>query len=387
MQVLEVNSKAHLKLFHKTLKTVYSGDEQYVFPLEDDIEFVFNPEKNSSYEQGEAIRWVITNDKGKPIGRIAAFYDLKNQPVNGYKVGGFGFFECIDDEEVAFKLFDTAKDWLISKGMQAMDGPINFGERDKFWGLLVEGFTQPTYLENYNPPYYQAFFEKYTGKLYIEQHTYGIDRESFDAKRFTKVAEWISRKPGFRFEHFKMAEVEKYAADFVSVYNQAWEKFVNFKPLTEEQVLNQLRAMRHILVEEFIWFGYINNEPAGIMVMIPDVNQILAKLSGKLDLWGKSRFLFYKSTMKMTRAKGLVFGVVPKYQKYGVETVMIYKFYKAVSKTWQYNHVELSWVGKFNERMATLMDNINAKVVKKHHTYRFLFDDSLPFESYKIKKE
>mgnify|MGYP006902788829 FL=1 len=89
----------------------------------------------------------------------------------------------------------------------------------------------------------------------------------------------------------------------------------------------------------------------------------------------------------MTRAKGLVFGVVPKYQKYGVETVMIYKFYKAVSKTWQYNHVELSWVGKFNERMATLMDNINAKVVKKHHTYRFLFDDSLPFESYKIKKE
>lgn len=384
MNVLQVNDKKHLKLFHKTVASIYEDDENYVYPLETDIEFVFSPKKNSSFDNGKAARWVVVDEKNQPVGRIAAFFDLNSQVENEYPVGGFGFFECVDDHEVAFKLFDTAKEWLEEHGMKAMDGPVNFGERDKFWGLLVDGFTQPTYLENYHKPYYKAFFEHYHFKIYIEQLTYQIDRQNFDAKRFTKIAEWISRKPGFRFEHFEMAKAEKYAEDFATVYNQAWVRFVNFKPITPALVLDSLRAMKHILIEDFIWFAYVNDEPAGIMAMIPDVNQVLANLDGKLDLAGKLKFLYYKKTTKMTRAKGLVFGVVPKYRKYGVETVMIYKFYKAVSQTWQYNTVELSWVGKFNERMAALMENINATVCKTHHTYRFLFDDSLPFEPYKI---
>ncbi|MBI1184588.1 GNAT family N-acetyltransferase [bacterium] len=387
MKVLEVHDKKTKALFHKTLKTIYHSDSNYVYPLESDIEFVFNPTKNPAFNNGEAIRWVLLNTKGTPIGRVAAFYDLNQQQETPYPVGGMGFFECIDDEDAAKLLMDTAKNWLEAHGMKAMDGPINFGERDKFWGLLVDGFTQPTYLENYNPAYYRRFFENYGFRQYIEQDTYRIDRQSFDAKRFTKVAEWISRKPGFKFEHFRMAEVERFARDFVTVYNSAWEKFVNFKPITVEQVMSTMKAMKNILIEDFIWFGYVNNEPAGIMVMIPDVNQLLAHMEGKMTALNKLRFLYLKNVRKMTRAKGLVFGVVPKYRKYGVETVMIYRFYKTVSQTWQYNTVELSWVGKFNERMAALMQNINAHVAKKHLTYRYLFDDSLPFEPYKIKSE
>jgi hypothetical protein len=387
MTVLEVHDKHTKALFHKVLKRIYADDVNYVYPLEIDIEFVFNSEKNAAFENGKAKRWVLVDNEKMPIGRIAAFYDLNQQKEMPYPVGGMGFFECIDNEDAARELMNTAKDWLKSEGMMAMEGPINFGERDKFWGLLVDGFTQPSYLENYNPAYYKRFFENYGFRLYFEQLTYRIDRQSFDAKRFTKVAEWISRKPGFKFEHFKMAEVDRFAQDFATVYNSAWEKFVNFKPITKEQIMRTMKAMRNILIEDFIWFGYVNGEPAGIMVMIPDVNQLLAKMNGKLTLTNKLKFFYLKRFRKMTRAKGLVFGVVPKYRKYGVETVMIYKFYKAVSQTWQYNTVELSWVGKFNERMAALMDNINAHVAKKHHTYRFLFDENLPFEEYKIKKE
>ena len=195
-----MNSPASLKAFHRVPHLIYKDDSSYVFPLEEDIEFVFNPKKNRSYEEGEAIRYVLMNEK-EAVGRIAVFYDRKKQHNAQYPVGGFGFFECIDDQEAAFMLFDRAKEWLTTKGMQAMDGPINFGERDKFWGLLVDGFDEPTYLENYHKPYYKSFFDAYGFKLYIEQLTFRIDRESFDAKRFTKVAEWISRKPGFRFEH------------------------------------------------------------------------------------------------------------------------------------------------------------------------------------------
>jgi len=387
MHVLEVNSKSQLKHFHRVPKSIYKEDEHYVYPLEGDIELVFNPAKNPSFDQGKAIRWVLFDDAEEPVGRIAAFYDVGQNSESSYPVGGIGFFECINNKDAAFLLFDTAKAWLQANGMQAMDGPINFGERDKYWGLLVEGFTQPTYLENYHPPYYKDFFENYGFQLSIEQLTYGIDRQDFDAKRFTKAAEWISRKPGLRFEHFKMGEAERYAQDFAQVYNEARKRVTNFKPLSPAQILDYLKPMRHILVEEFIWFAYVNNEPAGIMVMIPDVNQLLAHIEGKLDTWGKMRFLYYKQTQPMTRAKGLVFGVMPKYRKYGVETVMIYKFYKEVSKTWQYNTVELSWVNKLNDKMASLMKNINAHVVKKHHTYRLMFDTSSPSEQEKIKSE
>lgn len=387
MQVLEVNGKTGLKHFHKVPKQVYKGDENYVYPLEGDIELVFSPEKNPSYKYGNAKRWVVLDAQENPIARIAAFYDSKSQSSQAYPVGGIGFFECVEQQEVAFLLFDTAREWLASEGCKAMDGPINFGERHKFWGLLVEGFTQPTYYENYHPEYYKLFFEQYGFQLYIEQPTYTIDRQHFDAKRFTKIAEWISRKPGFRFEHFKLDQAEHYARHFVEVYNKAWERFVSFEPYSVEKVMEQLKPMRHILIEEFIWFAYVNNEPAGVMVMIPDINQVLAHLEGKMDTWGRMKFRYYKQTQSMTRAKGLVFGVVPKYRKYGLETVMIYKFYKEVSKTWQYNTVEISWAGRFNERMASLMKNVNAQVTKNHHTYRFLFDSKLPFEPYEVKSK
>ncbi|MGB0429484.1 MAG: GNAT family N-acetyltransferase [Bacteroidia bacterium] len=386
MKVFEVDDMQKKALFHKVLRTIYANAPHYIYPLEVDIELVFDPSKNSSFTNGAAKRWVLMNNQDKPIGRIAAFYNLNQQTKSNHKIGGVGFFECIDDEKAAFLLFDTAKNWLKQNGIMAFDGPINFGERDKFWGLLVDGFTEPTYLENYNPPYYLHFFKNYGFKLYFEQFTYRINRESFDAKRFTKVAKWISRKPGFRFEHFKMAEVDRYANDFATVYNSAWQNFENFKPISKGQILSTLKAMRNILIEDFIWFGYVNNQPAGIMVMIPDINQLLTSIDGKLTLTNKLKLAYLKRFKKMTKAKGLVFGVVPKYQKYGVETVMIYKFYKAVSKTWQYNTVELSWVGSFNKRMAALMQNINAKVAKKHSTYRYVIDKSMPFESYKIKE-
>lgn len=387
MTVVDVKDKRTKALFHKTLEQIYKGDVNYVYPLEDDVEYVFNADKNPSFKRGAAKRWVILNTEGVPVGRIAAFYDSNQQIETDYLVGGIGFFECIDNEKLAFLLFNTAKEWLMGNGMQAMDGPINFGERDKFWGLLVDGFTQPTYLENYNPAYYKRFFESYGFRLYFEQQTYRIDRQSFDAKRFTKVAEWISRKPGFRFEHLKMAEIDRFADDFVTVYNNAWQKFVNFKPITQSQVLRTIKAMDNILVEEFIWFSYVNNEPAGIMVMIPDVNQLLAHFKGKMTITNKLKFLYLKKFKKMSRAKGLVFGVVPKYRKYGLETVMIYKFYRVVSKTWQYNTVELSWIGKFNEKMTLLMENINAHVAKRHNTYRCLFNADLHFEPYRIKQD
>src|ERR1700742_4697387 len=172
MTITEVTSKADKKAFLDVARVIYKNDKNWICPLDNDIEAIFDPSKNNFFHHGKCTRWILTGDNGQLIGRVAAF--INNEKAYNYEqpTGGMGFFECIDDEKAAFLLFDTAKQWLQQNGMQAMDGPINFGENDNFWGLLSEGFTSPpSYGMNYNPPYYKKFFDDYGFKTQYEQIT------------------------------------------------------------------------------------------------------------------------------------------------------------------------------------------------------------------------
>ncbi|MGM0377055.1 MAG: GNAT family N-acetyltransferase, partial [Bacteroidota bacterium] len=175
MQIAEVKTKKQRRQFLDVVDTVYKGDENYVRPLDLSIEKIFDPATNDFFQHGEAVRFLLYDGKEKPIGRVAAYVNQKKAYGFAQPTGGMGFFECINDEKAAFKLFDAARDWLAERGMEAMDGPINFGENDTFWGLLVEGFTQPAFGVPYNPPYYQKFFEDYGFVNYFEQITNHLD--------------------------------------------------------------------------------------------------------------------------------------------------------------------------------------------------------------------
>ncbi len=157
MKIIEVQSKKERKEFLQFPVRLYKDSATWIRPLDSDIEQVFDPKKNKTFRSGEAIRWILKDDANKTIGRIAAFINRKTvNKANDQPTGGTGFFECINDQNAANMLFDYARDWLEGKGMEAMDGPVNFGERDKWWGLLVDGFNiEPNYNCNYNFPYYQ----------------------------------------------------------------------------------------------------------------------------------------------------------------------------------------------------------------------------------------
>lgn len=382
MRLVEVIDQKSKGLFHRVLDTVYQNDPYFIYPLENDIEEVFNKNTNPSLEKGEVVRYVALDAGGKPVGRIAAFYDPGHPLDKEHPIGGCGFFESLDKQEIANLLLDKAREWLEKMGFKGMDGPINFGERDKFWGCLLNASLEPSYLESYNPPYYAGLLEQYGFKEYFRQYTFRLPPKEVDGPRITRVAEWILRKPGIRFEHLNVGQIDHYAEDFVAIYNQAWSDFDNFKPIKKEGVIAVFKAMKPIIDEKLIWFGYVNNEPAGVIVMLPDVNQLFKYLKGRLDLLGKLKFLFYKKTKGIDRVKGLVFGVVPKYQKHGLDAVLVYKVYQR-TKT-HYKVTELSWIGSFNPKMISLMKNINATVAKTHVTYRYLFDKSLPFKPFEI---
>jgi len=372
MQIISVNNSSLKKDFLKVPKILYKEDINWICPLDTEVENVFNPKKNNFFNHGKCTRWILKDDSGKLIGRIAAFVNDKKAHNYEQPTGGIGFFESIDNLEAAFLLFDTAKNWLIENGMSAMDGPINFGENDSFWGLLVEGFTPPSFGMNYNFPYYQKFFDAYGFKTEYEQLTNHINLTIPFPERFTKIANWVRNKPGYTFEYFNKANSEKYINDLMEIYNDGWQDFENFVPIKKETLQESFKSMEPIMDEHLIQFAYFNGEPASFVVLIPDANQMIKGFDGKLGLIEKLKFA-YRRWVGVTRMRAIVMGTKPKFQKHGLESVLFIRLGEYVLPKNQYKELELSWVGDFNEQMIAIHKATGATFGKKHLTMRKVF--------------
>lgn len=385
MKLIEVTGRKSEKMFLNTARVIYRNDDTWVCPLDNHIRGIFDPETNPYYKHGTAARWVLTGDDGSLIGRIAAFIDFNMSNTYDQPTGGIGFFECIDDDRAAEMLFNTAREWLMERGMEAMDGPINFGETDKYWGLLVDGFTHPSFEIAYNPPYYQGLFERYGFQVYYKMEGFHYDLTKPLDERFRKIAEWVAAKPGYSFRHFTWKEEDKFVADFAEVFNEAWASFkANFEPLEADYIKTVLKKAKVILDEEFIWIAYFEGKPIAIYLMFPDLNQILKHLNGKLDLWSMIRFLWLKNRKTMTRARGMLMGVIPKYQGLGIESAFILKLREAIKHKPHYEEVEFSWVGDFNPKMRKIFVSVGSVSVKHYITYRYLFDRTREYKRYPI---
>ena len=372
MTITEVTDRSTRKAFLDAARIIYKNDDIWVCPLDNDVEAVFDPAKNNFHKNGKCTRWILRDDKGQLIGRVAAFINDKKAYHYEQPTGGMGFFECINDEKAAFMLFDTAKNWLKQNGMQAMDGPINFGENDTFWGLLVEGFTHPSYGMNYNPPYYQAFFEDYGFKTLYQQITNHLEVYKPFPERFYKIAKWVTKKPGYEFKHLKVGEIDKFAADFMEIYNDAWIDFENFVPITRATISESFKKMKPLMDENLILFAYVNGEPASFLLVLPDANQMLKPLKGKLNLPGKLKFLYYR-WKGVSRMRAVVMGTKQKFQNHGIESGLFITLGEYVLPLKQYTELELSWVGDFNEKMMALHNAMEAKFGKRHLTMRCIF--------------
>ncbi len=380
MQLIEVNNRATVAAFHKVAHLIYQDDCNWIAPLETMVDATFDPQKNDFFKHGEATRWILTDDQNRFIGRVGAF--INRNKCNTFKqpTGGIGFFECIDDRPAAFLLFDAARDWLKTRGMRAMDGPVNFGENMINWGLLVKGFVPQAFGMPYNKPYYLSLFEEYGFKVYFEQYTYHLDRNIPFPERFWKIAEWVANKPHFRFEHARFSQIERHIKEFTHIYEEAWASHDNHQAVDAEDVRSMMKIAKLIADEEFIWFAYHDEEPVLFFGMIPDWNQLLAKINGKLNLWSLLKFFWLKRRKTITRTRILVMGVVPKFQGSGLESAVFWHLDKIMKQKPWYKEVELSWVGDFNPKMVAMYMAVGGVHAKTHFTMRYLFDREAPFE-------
>ena len=385
MQLFEVNNKRTIKSFHQLPFRIYKNTNVWVPHLLQDIEPIFNKSKNKQLRHGEVIRWILLDDNAVVIGRVAAFVNRKMKSGK-IAVGGMGFFECTEDKKAAFLLFDACKNWLKERDCQAMDGPINFGEKDKFWGLLVEGFDNPSvYANNYNPAYYQSFFEDYGFKTYYNQH---VSMRAVTAplqEKYKIRAERIAEDKEYTFEHIRKKNKLKYAEDFRIVYNKAWgNSFRNFRKMKQKQAVSIINKMSPIMDEKIIWFAYYKEDPIAFSIFLPELNEIFKYINGNFNFFGKIKFWLLLKFCPPKNVHGVVFGVTPDFQKKGVEGALIQQISNQFLKSKKYANIIMTWVGDFNPKMLKLIEGLGATDYQKLKTYRLLFDKNANFERYPI---
>lgn len=380
---VEVANAGHEKEFLGLPVRLYKGSKYWVHPLDNDVKRVFDKDKNPCFKHGECVRWLLYDDKQECVGRVAAFVNGKTAHLEKYTVGQMGFFECIDNREAAFLLFDKCREWLEQRGMEAMEGPVNFGERLEWWGLLVDGFDKyPNYSMPYTHPYYVPFFEEYGFCDYFKQFTF---RTKLAMESLSPIVVWkadrLLKNPDYSVLTYGDVGMEKAIDSLMEVYNKAWNLEVHgVDEITREQVIDLYKNLKPVLDEKLLYFAYYKGEPIGFYLMFPELNQAVRHLNGKMNLPGMAKFFYYLRIRKIDVALGVLFGVKPDFQGKGVEAAMIKRFCeKIIESKSQYRYLEMNWIGDFNPAMVHLMEYIGGSVSKTHITYRKLFRDDIKF--------
>lgn len=382
----EVKTASDERVWLHVDRPIYKDCPMWVCPLDNDIRNVFNPERNKKFNNGEAIRWTAFDcATGEAVGRIAAFYENNASDDYEQPTGGCGFFECIDNQQVANMLFDACRDWLKSKGMEAMDGPINFGSRDAWWGLLVDGFQyQALYTNPYHQPYYKALFENYGFQNYFNQNTYVWRAESGVLSEVAlEKARRVLSNPEYQIKDVTNTDLSEAAENLRTIYNKAWALFTGVKPMSEQEAQKLMQTLKPIIDPNLIYFAYHNDVPIGFFVMVPDLNCVIGKFGGRFGIIEKLRLMWELKVRKSCdRVFGIIFGITPEYQGKGIESAIMTYILENYIQTGRspYKTFEFAWIGDFNPVMNKMIERyVCATRHKMHTTYRYLFDRTKEF--------
>ena len=382
MQLIEVTTPALAREFLHVNVELNRSNPAYIRPIDKEIEEVFDPKQNKAFRHGEVTRWILKDREDRLIGRIAAFVNKKYRSKgDDVPVGGIGFFDCINHQEAADMLLDVARHWLGQRGMEAMDGPINFGERDKWWGLLVEGFHEPLWSMNFNPPYYQALFENYGFQPFFHQLCFGLDPQKKLSDKVLQRHAVLAADPAFSSAMIEKDKLEKYAMDFLAIYNASFAGHGGGKELRKEQALMMFRKMKLLIDEKIIWFVYHLDKPIAMFINIPELNQYYKHFNGRVGLLQKLQFVWLKWRGACRHFTGIVFAVVPEFQAKGVDAFIIGEMASVVQPDAFYTKYEMQWIGDFNPKMVNVARTLGESFVsRKLTTYRYLFDRTKEFK-------
>lgn len=373
IKIVTVNNNSDLMKFIKFPFKLYKKDKQWVAPLISDQKTFFDPDKNPYFKHSE-VQLFLAYKNEKLAGRISAQTNANHNKVHEDKVGFFGFFECIDDQEIANQLFNTAKDWIKAKGLDTMRGPASFSVNDEC-GLLVDAFDQsPLVMMTYNPEYYIKLYQNYGLEKSMDLLAYNAEVKPPPA-RLKKLSDKIEKRGHFTVRNLKTKNKKKLRQDIekiFTIYEEAWEKNWGYVPMSADEFDLLVDSLLPIILPELIFIAEIDGKPVGLSVTMPDYNYVLKKLKGKMLPFGWLKFLYHKN--HIPRLRVVIMGVLDAYKGRGIDVVMYCKTHEvAQNHKIKFKEAEFSWILESNTMMNKIAATLDAKVYK---TYR-MFDKKI----------
>ena len=349
---------------------IYRDDPNWVPPLIFDVRNNLNPQKNPFFKHAE-VEFFLAEKDGKLVGRIAAIKNDLHNEFHKDKAGFFGFFETIDDEDVSDMLLDAACDWCKNKGFDTILGPVNPSTNDEC-GLLIDGFdSSPVFLMTYNPKHYQAKIENFGFEKAKDLYAYDISATVInDSKVMTKLermAELMKQRSKATFRKVNMKDLISEVRKIEEVYNSAWEDNWGFVPITTDEFDYLAASLKAVVDPELVMFAEVDGKPAGFSLSLPDFNQVLKKMNGRLLPFGIFKMLLGKK--KINNLRVIIMGVKPEYQKRGIDSIFYLETIKAGNKG-GYRGAEISWVLEDNMPMRMTAEKLGATIYKTYRIFQ-----------------
>ncbi|HUV86398.1 MAG TPA: N-acetyltransferase [bacterium] len=344
---------------------LYRDDANWVPPLKRDVKFTFGP-KNPFWRHAERALFVARRE-GRVVGRVAAIQDDDYIKFAGEPCGYFGFFEAEEDGEAAAALWDAAASWLRGRGLTKFIGPMNPSTNEEC-AFLVEGFDRPPYIMmTHNPPYYAALAEEYGFRKARDLFAFVLGISPARLERLERVAARArARDPGLTVRCVNLRDFAAELRLIREVYNRAWDDNWGFVPPTPEEFDSTADRLKSLAVPELVPIAFVDGEPAGFIVTIPNYNEVLAGMGGSLGPLSLLKFLTGRRKIRSCRV--MLFGVCPEYRKRGIDAVLMASNQRAALEL-GYREAEFSWVLEENEMTKRAAKMLGARPYKRYRIY------------------
>jgi hypothetical protein len=366
VKVLKKKSR-HLKKFINLEFKFYKGDKDWVPPLKSDTKKMLKGKGNPLFENGDQAFFMVYKDK-KPVGRVLVGIDEELNRVRGFKQGFFSMFECIDDEDACKALLDAAGSWLSEKGMERVIGPLSPSNGDDRKGFVVMGEGPPVLLNAHTKGYYPKLVEKYGFQKNDDHFAYIFSPNDFDMERHRKVVEFAKKKGGFRVDKLNVKDIENEARDIHRILeNSVPEEWDYLITPSLDAVMDEFKSLLQFYDGHYCYIARKGDIPIGFMVALPDYNQVLKRMKGKILPIGWAKFLYYKR--KITGARALIQMVDRNYHNLAVNYAMYFEAYKDWQET-KLDFIEASCIDETNIPSRLSVEKAGGRHYRTYRTYK-----------------
>ena len=365
LEIKKVESPTDLKQFIRLPHKIYQGDSPWVPPLEFERKHFLNPKSNPFFEHAEVDLYLAADASGDIVGRLAVIQDDAHNKFHSERTGFFGMFEAVNDPAVSNALLDTAMQWCQKRTLHKLVGPMNLSTNHEC-GLLIDNFEDPpAWGIPYNPPYYENLLEQWGLKKARDLISFTIDVTGIP-EYLQRAVSLIQKKNRFTIRTMRMERFQQEIELAWEIYNSAWVRNWGFVPMDHKEFTTAAAEMKHIVDPSLCFFAEAQGQTVGFVLTLPDINQVLKKMNGRLFPLGWLQFLLGRKNINRYRV--ITLGVKKEFQRLGIDAFFFYKTYQRCLEK-KIPVVDMSWVLEDNQLMASPIERVGGVPYKRHRIY------------------